>query len=113
MDTWTLYKPEERRNIGIYVVGIVFYRFGLEVFNGSIITLAVDRFSPEHTFETLGVLTGLNQAMQFFGAILIVQSLLYSLTRFLGANGQVYFYSDCFGNYSLHLRFNGHCTLNY
>src|SRR5208282_3713709 len=93
MDTWTLYKPEERRNIGIYVVGIVFYRFGLEVFNGSIITLAVDRFSPEHTFETLGVLTGLNQAMQFFGAILIVQSLLYSLTRFLGANGQVYFYS--------------------
>ena len=73
VEIWALYKPEERRNIGIYVVGIVFYRFGLEVFNGSIITLAVDRFSPEHTFEILGALTGLNQAMQFFGAILIVQ----------------------------------------
>jgi hypothetical protein len=78
MEIWALYMAKERRNIGIYVVGFIFYRFGLEVFNGSIITLAVDRLSPKHTFETLGALTGLNQAMQFFGAILIVQSLLYS-----------------------------------
>jgi len=70
--TWTFYKPKERRNIAVYIIGVVFYRFGLEIFNGSIITLAVDRISPEHTFEKLGALTGINQAMQFVGAILIV-----------------------------------------
>jgi hypothetical protein len=73
LQAWNYYKPEERRNIAIYLVGIILYRFGLEVFNGSIITLAIDRFSPENTFEKLGALTGINQAMQFFGAILIVQ----------------------------------------
>ena len=112
VEIWALYKPKERRNIGIYVVGIVLYRFGLEVFNGSIITLAIDRFSPEHTFETLGALTGLNQAMQFFGAVLIVQSLLYSLTMFLGTSGEVWFYSNYFGNSSLNLRCNDQHTFN-
>ena len=73
MEIWILYTPKKRRNIGIYVVGIVLYRFGLEVFNGSLITLAVDRFPPGHTFEELGALTGINQAMQFFGAVLIVR----------------------------------------
>jgi hypothetical protein len=72
LEGWSFYKPIERRNIALYIAGIVLYRFGLEIFNGSIITLAIDRFSPEHTFEKLGALTGINQAMQFLGAILIV-----------------------------------------
>ena len=69
---WASYRSMERRNIGMYIAGVMLYRFGLEIFNGSIITLALDRFSPEHTFEKLGALTGINQAMQYVGAILIV-----------------------------------------
>lgn len=72
LDSWFFYKPTERRNIALYIAGIILYRFGLEIFNGSIITLALDRFSPEHTFEKLGAMTGINQAMQFLGAVLIV-----------------------------------------
>lgn len=34
--TWNLFSPEERRNIFIYIGGIMLYKFGLEAFNGSI-----------------------------------------------------------------------------
>lgn len=34
----------------IYIAGIMFYKLGLEFFNGSITTLATDRFSTAHTF---------------------------------------------------------------
>lgn len=54
-----------------YIIGIMFYKFGLEAFNGSIVTLATDRFNAANTFTKLGALTGLNQAMQCVGAILI------------------------------------------
>ena len=47
-------------NIG----GIMFYKLGLEAFNGSIVTLATDRFNAANAFEKLGVLQGLNQAFQ-------------------------------------------------
>ncbi len=40
-------------------------------FNGSIITLATDRFNSTNAFGKLGALTGLNQAMQVVGSILI------------------------------------------
>lgn len=69
---WNQFTSEEKRDIVIYGLGVVLYRFGLEVFNGSIITLAVDLFFPKHTFATLGGLTAVNQAMQCVGAILIV-----------------------------------------
>jgi hypothetical protein len=74
LENWRVYSPKERRNIAIYIMGSMLYRFGLEILNGSIITLAIDRFSPDHAFEKLGVLTGVNQAMQCIGAILIVNS---------------------------------------
>jgi hypothetical protein len=35
---------------GIYILGIMFYKFGLEFFNGSITTLASDRFKAASTF---------------------------------------------------------------
>ena len=73
VESWRLYTPKERRNIAIYALGIVFYKFGIEAFNGSIITLATDRFRAVNTFSKLGALTGLNQAMQCVGAILIVR----------------------------------------
>ncbi|KAL7416275.1 hypothetical protein BDY24DRAFT_412485 [Mrakia frigida] len=61
---WSDFTPLERKNIGIYIVGIMLYKLGLESFNGSIITLATDRFTASNTFGKLGALTGLNQAMQ-------------------------------------------------
>ncbi|KAK3303808.1 major facilitator superfamily domain-containing protein [Chaetomium strumarium] len=73
------FTPQERRNIAIYITGIMIYKFGLEAFNGSIIALATNRYdyeaiqsgTPSRTFERVGLLTGLNQAFQCFGSILI------------------------------------------
>lgn len=68
---WRSYTAVERRNIGIYIAGIMFYKLGLEFFNGSITTLATDRFKAANTFTKLGAAQGLNQAAQCVGAILI------------------------------------------
>ncbi|KAF8982421.1 hypothetical protein BGZ46_001314 [Entomortierella lignicola] len=60
----------ERRNVIIYMVGIMLYKFGLEAFTGSITLLATDRFK-ESTFQNLAILQGLNQAFQCVGSIAI------------------------------------------
>ena len=73
------FTTQERRNIAIYVIGIMVYKFGLEAFNGSILSLAANRYDyeairdnkPSRTFERVGLLTGLNQAFQCVGSILI------------------------------------------
>lgn len=78
-DSLRAFTPQERRNIAIYIAGIMVYKFGLEAFNGSIIALASNRYdyesirdgTPSRTFERVGLLTGLNQAFQCFGSILI------------------------------------------
>lgn len=62
-NVWDTYTPTERRDIAIYITGIMFYKLGLEAFNGSITTLAVDRFGKE-AFKKQGMLQGLNQAFQ-------------------------------------------------
>jgi hypothetical protein len=72
MDTFDL---RERRNVIFYIIGIICYGTGLEIFTGSIITLALDRFT-DHTFERLGILVAVNQLAQFIGAILVVCILL-------------------------------------
>ncbi|CAF2521779.1 unnamed protein product [Rotaria sp. Silwood2] len=73
------FSAREKRNIIIYIVGIIIYKFGLEAFNGSIMTLATNRYDQDalkgrtapHTFERVGLLFGLNQASQCFGSLLI------------------------------------------
>ncbi|KAK4163286.1 major facilitator superfamily domain-containing protein [Cladorrhinum sp. PSN259] len=73
------FTPQERRNIAIYILGIMVYKFGLEAFNGSIVALATNRYdfesardkTPSRTFQRVGLLTGLNQAFQCIGSILI------------------------------------------
>jgi MFS family permease len=77
-ETWSIYTPLERRNIAMYIAGIMMYKFGLEAFNGSIIALATNRYDELEktthisiTFQRVGVLTGLNQAFQCVGSILI------------------------------------------
>jgi hypothetical protein len=78
-DSWRMFSPEEKRNIAIYICGIMLYKFGLEAFNGSIVALATNRYdydawrndTSSRTFERVGLLTGLNQAFQCVGSILI------------------------------------------
>ncbi|KAL1795834.1 hypothetical protein ACET3X_006058 [Alternaria dauci] len=77
-ETWSIYTPVERRNIAMYIAGIMMYKFGLEAFNGSVIALATNRYDDlgekthtSITFQRVGVLTGLNQAFQCVGSILI------------------------------------------
>ncbi|KAI7776919.1 major facilitator superfamily domain ral substrate transporter [Diaporthe eres] len=73
------FSPSERRNIVLYIIGIMIYKFGLEAFNGSIVALATNRYdydaflsgTSSKTFERVGLLTGLNQAMQCVGSIII------------------------------------------
>lgn len=47
-----------------YIGGIFFYKWGLEFFNGSITTLATDRFKASNAFTKLGAAQGINQAAQ-------------------------------------------------
>lgn len=76
---WNLYSIKEKRNIFIYIIGIMLYKFGLEAFNGSIVSLATNRYdrdaynsgSTARTFEKVGLIVGLNQACQCIGSILI------------------------------------------
>jgi hypothetical protein len=77
--TGALFTAQEKRNILIYIFGIMLYKFGVEAFNGAIVTLATNRYdqdayatkSSTHTFEKIGLLIGLNQASQCIGSILI------------------------------------------
>ena len=78
-EAWTEFTPTERRNIALYISGIMLYKFGLEAYNGSILALATNRYdydaemvgAKSSTFSQLGILTGLNQAFQCVGSILI------------------------------------------
>ncbi|CZS98470.1 uncharacterized protein RCO7_04166 [Rhynchosporium graminicola] len=78
-DSWRIFNRTEKRNIKIYVFGIMLYKFGIEAFNGSIIALATSRYDREasiarstaRTFEQVGLLTGLNQACQCLGSMLV------------------------------------------
>ncbi|KAH8929947.1 MFS general substrate transporter [Atractiella rhizophila] len=78
---WHSYSPAERRNIAIYIAGIMFYKVGLEFFNGSITTLATDRFNAAETFTKLGAAQGVNQAAQCVGSILVAPAVKLLPTR--------------------------------
>ena len=67
-ESWHSFTPTEKRNITIYIAGIMFSKFGLEAFNGSIVALAINRYdydafvakTPTRTFGRVGLLTALN-----------------------------------------------------
>ena len=79
VNAFGMFTREEKKNIAIYVAGIMLYKFGLEAFNGSITALATNRYDNDariagvaaNTFERVGLLQGLNQAFQCVGSILI------------------------------------------
>ncbi|RXW13057.1 hypothetical protein EST38_g12795 [Candolleomyces aberdarensis] len=72
---WQSYTSPEKRDIGIYIAGIMFYKFGLEFFQGSVTSLAMQRFDngEVHAAPSMktGAAQGLNQVAQCVGAILI------------------------------------------
>ncbi|KAL0580558.1 hypothetical protein V5O48_001468 [Marasmius crinis-equi] len=67
---WRGFSRTQRKNIAIYVVGIMFYKFALEWYNGAFITLANERFGDDR-YSNIGILTGLNYAMQCVGSIIV------------------------------------------
>jgi len=91
VNAWRSYSAEEKRNIAFYIGGIMFYKLGLEFFNGSITTLATDRFGSARTFEKLGVAQGINQAAQCVGAILIAPMIKRWPTRSVLASAILFF----------------------
>ncbi|KAH9476842.1 hypothetical protein JR316_0010758 [Psilocybe cubensis] len=90
-EIWYSYTAEQKRNIGFYVAGIMMYKFGLEFFNGSITTLATDRFKATNAFTKLGAAQGVNQAAQCVGAILIAPLIRRWPTRSVLA-GAIFFF---------------------
>jgi hypothetical protein len=50
-ESWTMFTPAEKRNIAIYIAGIMLYKFGLEAFNGSIVALATNKYDYEASFH--------------------------------------------------------------
>lgn len=79
VESWHSFTALERRNLAIYIIGIMLYKFGLEAFNGSIVALATNRYDYDalrtndtpQTFARVGLLAGLNQACQCIGSIFI------------------------------------------
>ncbi|KAJ3034428.1 hypothetical protein HDV00_005048 [Rhizophlyctis rosea] len=61
----------EKRNIILYVAGIMCYKFALESYNGTIKAFALDRFPESQRFTYSGYLDGFNQAAQCIGSILV------------------------------------------
>lgn len=67
---YSAFTPEQRKNIAIYTLGIMCYKFALEYYNGSFITQANERFG-DRRFEKIAVLTGTNYAAQCIGSIIV------------------------------------------
>lgn len=91
------FSATEKRNVAIYIFGIMLYKFGLEAFNGSIIALATNRYDNEdslHTLERIGLLTGLNQAFQCVGSILIAPLIRRVQTKYV-LSGAIFLFGIC------------------
>ncbi|KAM0790850.1 hypothetical protein ACM66B_004693 [Microbotryomycetes sp. NB124-2] len=90
-EIWRSFSNQEKSNIAWYIGGIMCYKLGLEFFNGSITTLATDRFTAADTFTKLGAAQGINQAAQCVGAILVAPLVRKFQTRTVLAGSIVFF----------------------
>ncbi|CAO3564277.1 unnamed protein product [Mortierella alpina] len=87
------FSPVEKRNIVIYMAGIMLYKFGLEAFTGSITLLATDRFKDSGSqFTRLAILQGLNQAFQCVGSIAIAPLIKRFPTKSV-LSGSIFFFA--------------------
>lgn len=73
------FTPTERRDVVIYILGIMIFKFGTEAYNGSVVALATNRYDhlasitgdTAATFQRIGLLQGLSLGMRCFGSILV------------------------------------------
>lgn len=80
-----LFNENEARNVILYIIGIMFYKFALETYLGSISITAADRFPKENAFALLGALQGANQACQCIGSLMVAPLVLrFQTNRVLG-----------------------------
>ncbi|KAJ3053958.1 hypothetical protein HK097_002977 [Rhizophlyctis rosea] len=66
----SVFTAEEKRNILLYTIGIMCYKFALESYIGTIKALALERLTV-NTFMYTGYLDGFNQAAQCIGSIIV------------------------------------------
>eukprot|EP00128_Syssomonas_multiformis_P011615 Colp12_sorted_trinity150504_noHs@16414 len=76
---WSSFSTIEKRNIALYIIGIMCYKFALESYLTSINNLAVGRFGKGA--QALGILVGFNQAMQCVGSILVAPVVRWFSTK--------------------------------
>ncbi|KAJ3040153.1 hypothetical protein HDV00_011373 [Rhizophlyctis rosea] len=74
------FSAEEKRNIIMYIAGIMAYKFALESYNGTIKALALERLTV-NTFMYNGYLDGFNQAAQCIGSIVVAPLVRHFHTR--------------------------------
>ncbi|KAL0060626.1 hypothetical protein AAF712_012569 [Marasmius tenuissimus] len=67
---WKDFTNTQLKNMAVYILGIMFYKFALEWYNGAFINLANERFG-DAKYTKIGILTGLNYAMQCVGSIIV------------------------------------------
>jgi MFS-type transporter involved in bile tolerance (Atg22 family) len=65
------FTPVERRNLQLYIGGIMLYKFGIETYVGAIALMAQERFNQDSSMSMLGILMALNQFMQCVGSVLV------------------------------------------
>eukprot|EP00128_Syssomonas_multiformis_P001876 Colp12_sorted_trinity150504_noHs@33661 len=78
-ETWQCFSKSEQRNIVLYIIGIMCYKFALESYLTSVNNLAVGRFGKGAT--ALGILVGFNQAMQCVGSIMVAPAVRWFTTK--------------------------------
>lgn len=85
-DERPIFSKSERWNIACYIIGVMCYKFGLESYNGTVKSLAVDRFTTAGfpVYQYTGYLEGLQAATQCVGSIIVGPMMrLYSVKSVL------------------------------
>lgn len=85
-DECPIFSKSERWNIACYIIGVMCYKFGLESYNGTVKSLAVDRFTTAGlpVYQYTGYLEGFQAATQCVGSIIVGPMMkLYSVKSVL------------------------------
>ncbi|KAH8146801.1 uncharacterized protein LAJ45_09175 [Morchella importuna] len=84
------YSYIEKRNMAIWIIGIMFYKLGLETFQGSITIIALEKWGDEK-HRKYGLLRGLDQLFQCVGSILIAPLIRRALLMIIdfGTHGRI------------------------
>ncbi|KAG5462255.1 MAG: hypothetical protein BJ554DRAFT_5444, partial [Olpidium bornovanus] len=66
------YSPKDKRNLTVYIAGIMLYKFALETLNGCVSSIVIRRTAPELGPNTLWTtMLAMNYACQCLGSVLV------------------------------------------